>query len=205
MTFSWDLYVMKRFLSVLAMTGVMSGVAFAQTPAPAPASPPAAPAYVPVVASGDVIDTLKASGQFTIFLRSADAVGLTAFVKGLKDVTVLAPTDTAFRSMPTADIQALMALANRAELQRTVLYHFIPARVATADFDGAARSAITLAKLPVEMEGSKPPGVNGTAFLQSDIVTSNGVIHVIGKVLSPSAAPAPVVVPEAAPTPAKPN
>jgi len=143
-----------------------------------------------VAPAGDVIDTLKASGQFTIFLRSADAVGLTAFVKSLKDVTVLAPTDSAFRSLPAADIQALMALANRAELQKTVLYHFIPARVPTADFAGAARTAVTLAKLPVQMEGGKPPGVNGVAFVQMDIVTSNGVIHVIDKVLSPNAAAA---------------
>ena len=185
---------MKLLISVLAMTGLMTGVAIAQTPVPA--APPAAPAWMPVSTAGDVIDTLKASGQFTIFLRSADAVGLTAFVKSLKDVTVLAPTDAAFRSMPTADIQALMALANRAELQKTVLYHVIPARVPTADFMGAARTAVTLAKLPVEMQGGKPPGVNGVAFVQSDIVTSNGVVHVIDKVLSPNAAPAPIVLPE---------
>lgn len=198
---------MKRLFSVLAMTGLMSGVAFAQTPAAAtpPAAAPSAPVWTPVAPAGDVIDTLKASGQFTIFLRSADAVGLTAFVKGLKDVTVIAPTDAAFRSMPAADIQALMALANRAELQRTVLYHFIPARVVTADFAGAARTAVTLAKLPVEMEGGKPPGVNGVAFVQADIVASNGVIHVIDKVLSPNAAPPPVVVPETPPPAAKPN
>ncbi|OYU70038.1 MAG: Nex18 symbiotically induced protein [Alphaproteobacteria bacterium PA2] len=194
---------MKRFISILAMTGFMSGVAFAQTPAPA--APPVAASLAPVAPAGDVIDTLKASGQFTIFLRSADAVGLTAFVKSLKDVTVLAPTDTAFRSMPAADIQALMALANRAELQKTVLYHFIPARVPTADFAGAARTAVTLAKLPVEMEGGKPPGVNGVAFVQMDIVTSNGVIHVIDRVLSPNAAPPPVVVPETVAPAAKPN
>ncbi|OXE37623.1 MAG: hypothetical protein CGW95_00415 [Phenylobacterium zucineum] len=111
---------MKRFLSVLTITGLMSGIAFAQTPpaASATVAPPATPAWVPVAAAGDVIDTLKASGQFTIFLRSADAVGLTAFVKSLKDVTVLAPTDAAFRSMAPADIQALMALANRGELQK---------------------------------------------------------------------------------------
>ncbi len=198
---------MKRFLTVVAMTGLMSGVAFAQTPAPAETAsvPPAAPAWVPVAPAGDVIDTLKASGQFTIFLRSADAVGLTAFVKTLKDVTVLAPTDAAFRSMAPADIQALMALANRAELQRTVLYHFIPVRVVTADFAGAARTAMTLAKLPVEMEGGSPPGVNGVTMIQSDIAATNGVIHVLGKVLSPSAAPAPIVVPEASAPAAKPN
>jgi uncharacterized surface protein with fasciclin (FAS1) repeats len=194
---------MKRFISIMAMTGLMSGVAFAQTPAPV--APSVAASLAPVAPAGDVIDTLKASGQFTIFLRSADAVGLTAFVKSLKDVTVLAPTDSAFRSMPAADIQALMALANRAELQKTVLYHFIPARVPTVDFAGAARTAVTLAKLPVELEGGKPPGVNGVAFVQMDIVTSNGVIHVIDKVLSPNAAPPPVVVPETVAPAAKPN
>ena len=198
---------MKRLLSALVMTGLMTGIALAQTPnaAPAVVTPPAAPAWVPVVAAGDVVDTLKASGQFTIFLRSADAVGLTGFLKTLKDVTLLAPTDAAFRSMAPADIQALMALANRAELQRTVLYHAIPARVLTADFAGAARTAVTLAKLPVEMEGGNPPGVNGVTFVQSDIVATNGVIHVIGKLLSPSAAPAPVVVPETPAPASKPN
>jgi len=86
-----------------------------------------------------------------------------------------------------------------------VLYHIIPARVLTADFAGAARTAITLAKLPVEMEGGNPPGVNGATFVQSDIIATNGVIQVIGKVLSPAAAPPPVVVPEPPAPVVKPN
>ena len=193
---------LKRLSPVIAGLVLFCGAAQAQTPTTAPvAAAPMIAAPTPVVAAGDVIETLRTSGQFTIFLRSADAVGLTSFVKGLKDVTVIAPTDGAFRALPQADLVSLMSLANRADLQKLVLYHLVGTRVPTSEFKGASRQATTLAKLPLAFDGGVTPDVNGVPIVQADVMATNGVIHVVGQLLNPAKPPSP----EPAAEPAKPS
>lgn len=180
---------MPKVFLVLAGLFLSAGVAAAQTPAaqtpaaPAAASP--APASAPVTASGDVIDTLKASGQFTSFLKAADLVGLTAFVKSRPDITLLAPTDAAFAQLPPGEASRVFEEANRADLQKLVLRHLINARVPLADFKGAVRSAPTMGGEAVELNGDEPPSVSGSPIVQADVIASNGVVHVLGKVITP--------------------
>ncbi len=94
---------MSKFLPVFAVLLLSGGAASAQVPA-APAAPSAAPALLsaPVAPAGDVIETLRASGQFTTFLRAADLVGLTAFVKARPDITVVAHRDRWLMRAPDA-------------------------------------------------------------------------------------------------------
>lgn len=170
---------------VLALT---AGAAFAQTPAAAPA-PVAAPPSV--VATGDAVDTLKASGQFTIFLKATDATNLTGFIKANKAETIFAPTDAAFAALPPGELDRIMAQPARAELQKLLIYHMINAKVPSSEFKGAVRQAPTMAGLPVELDGGETLKVNDATIVQPDVLVSNGVIHVIDKVLSPAKAPAP--------------
>lgn len=174
----------KSFLAVVAIL-LSAGVAAAQTPA-APAAAPAPPApAVPVVApAGDVIETLRASGQFTVFLKAADLVGLTAFVKARPDVTILAPTDAAFALLPAGELDRLLAQANRAELQKLVLRHLINARLPFEAFKGAVTSAPTMGGETVQLNGDQPPTVGGAPVVQADVLASNGVVHVLGKVIA---------------------
>jgi uncharacterized surface protein with fasciclin (FAS1) repeats len=183
-----------RFLIAGAVMALAAGAASAQTPPPATAAPAMAPAPVAapkVVAAGDVVDTLKASGQFTIFLKATDATNLTGFLKANKVETVFAPTDTAFQALPPGELDRLMAQANRAELQKLLIYHMINAAVPSAEFKGAQRQARTMAGLPVELDGGDMLMVNDAMIVQPDVLATNGVIHVISKVLSPATAPAP--------------
>lgn len=174
----------KSFLAVVAIL-LSAGVAAAQTPA-APAAAPAPPApAVPVVApAGDVIETLRASGQFTVFLKAADLVGLTAFVKARPDVTILAPTDAAFALLPAGELDRLLAQANRAELQKLVLRHLINTRLPFEAFKGAVTSAPTMGGETVQLNGDQPPTVGGAPVVQADVLSSNGVVHVLGKVIA---------------------
>ena len=159
--------------------------AAAQTPAaPAAAAPAAAPSLPVVVPAGDVIETLKASGQFSIFLKASDLVGLTAFVKGLPAVTVLAPGDAAFAQLPAGEVDRLLAQANRAELQKLVLRHLINARVPFDTFKGAATSAPTLGGETVELNGDQPPTIGGAPVVQADVMATNGVVHVLGRIIT---------------------
>lgn len=164
-------------------------MAIAQAPTPTIAPPALPPALPPVVVSGDIVDTLKASGQFTILLKATDATNLTGFLRAQKNMTFFAPADTAFRALPPADLARLMTVPARAELQKLLIYHMVNARVPTVEFKGAVRSAPTMAGSPVELNGGDKFLVNEADITQADIITPNGVIHVIDKVLTPGWTP----------------
>jgi uncharacterized surface protein with fasciclin (FAS1) repeats len=181
--------LLNRLLTASAAFALIAGAAHAQAPAAAPAAAPA-PAS-PVVAAGDVVDTLKASGQFTMLLKYTDATNLTGFLKARPNITLFAPTDAAFAAIPEAERNRLMSNIGRGDLQKLLIYHMVNARVPSSEFKDAVRSARTMASLPVSLsgEGGKLM-VNDADIVQADVIASNGVIQVIDKVLSPANAPA---------------
>ena len=168
-----------------------AGAACAQPTVAVPLQVPVAatPTVVPVVVAGDIVETLKASGQFTILLKATDATNLTGFLRAQKNMTLFAPADTAFRALPSADLARLMTVPARAELQKLLIYHMVNARVPTAEFKGAVRSAPTMAGLPVELNGGDRLLVNDANITQADIIAPNGVIHILDKVLTPGWTP----------------
>ena len=180
---------MKKLSLALAAVLLSAGVASAQTPS-VPAEPAAgvAPAVPALSPAGDVIDTLKASGRFSTFLKASDLVGLTAFVKGLPAVTVLAPSDAAFAMLPAGEVDRLLAQANRAELQKLVLRHLINARVPFEAFRGAETSAPTLGGESIRLNGDAQPTIGGAPVAQMDVNATNGIVHVLDRVLTAPAA-----------------
>ncbi|HSK41924.1 MAG TPA: fasciclin domain-containing protein, partial [Arenibaculum sp.] len=134
-----------RLLTTAAAVALFTGAAHAQTaeataPAveptavavPAPAAAPApAPAYVPIAAKGDLVETAKASGQFTTFVKALDKTNLTAVVKTNPNLTVFAPTDAAFAALPAGELDRLMKTENAGELQGLLVYHIVNAPVDT--------------------------------------------------------------------------
>ena len=195
-----------RLLFAAAACVLIAGQAAAQ---PAPASPPApsapapsAPAatgFRPIAPSGDILSTLQASGEFTTFLKAAQATNLTTILKNQPNITVLAPTDGAFAALPADQLSALMQPANVAQLQKLVTYHLINARLGSDQIKGHAATPVpSVAGVPVTLDGSGAViKANDAQVIQLDVLASNGVIQVIDKVLMPptvsaalSAAPA---------------
>jgi uncharacterized surface protein with fasciclin (FAS1) repeats len=187
--------ISQRLLVAAAVCALASGQALAQpasTPsadaAPAPAAAAPAPAgYSPVAPAGDIFATLQASGQFTTFLKAAQATNLTTLLKNQPNITVLAPTDAAFAAMPAADLQALMQPANVAQLQKLVTYHMINARLTSEQIKGHAATPIpSVAGVPVTLDGTGAAiKANDAQVIQADVMASNGVVYVIDKVLLP--------------------
>lgn len=171
--------------STPAATG--AGAEASATPPATP--PPATTATAPIVASGDIVQTAQASGQFKIFLKAAEATNLTNLLKTQKNITVFAPTDAAFAALPAGELDKLMLPENKPQLQKLLIYHLVNAPVKSADFKGATRTAATVAGPPVELQGGEKLMVNDATIVQADIGASNGVLHVVDKVLSPTTAP----------------
>jgi len=184
---------LMRLMTAAAALTLTAGTAMAQTPAPAPAAPatPAAPAAAavpstPVVASGNIVQTLKLSGQFTTFMKAADATNLTTLLKDTPNLTVFAPTDAAFAALPAGEVDKLMA--DKPRLQKLITYHMVNAPVDSAKIKGKAGAVPTVAGANVELDGAGDVlKVNNADIVQADVRASNGIVHVIDKVLTPGA------------------
>jgi uncharacterized surface protein with fasciclin (FAS1) repeats len=199
------------FGAVAALALLAGAAAFAQTPAPAtepvPAAPapatappaaappaaatpatPAAPAAGAVVAQGDIVDTLKASGKFTVLLRTLDETNLTGLIKSNKNLTLFAPTDAAFAALPAGELQRLEA--NPQELQKVLTYHLINASVDSSKVKGTKGAIATVAGPQITLDGSGATLTAGNATVtQPDVKTTNGIVHVVDKVLMPAGTP----------------
>lgn len=182
----------KRLLTAAAAIALMAGAAHAQaadTAAPAAQAPAAAS---PVVAKGDLIQTAQASGQFNTFLKAVSSVNLTSVLKTNQNLTLFAPTDAAFAALPAGELDKLMAPDNGPLLQKVLTYHLINAKVDSSKIKGAKGEVKSVEGSPLMLDGSgATPMVDGANIVQADVMASNGVLHVIDKVLLPKDVPGP--------------
>ena len=134
----------------------------------------------------DVVEAAEAAGQFTMLLKAVRQAGLEGKMKAPGPYTVFAPTDAAFAAMPPAVAKRLMDPANKAELGKVLSYHVLAGRLVTRDVAGknAEVKALTGQGLVVDGRGAAPT-VNGAKIVMADMPVSNGVVHVIDKVLLP--------------------
>jgi transforming growth factor-beta-induced protein len=131
----------------------------------------------------DIVDTAVADGRFKTLVTALTAAGLVDTLKGKGPFTVFAPTDEAFAKLPAGTLTAL--LADKAKLTAILTYHVVPGRVMAADVVKLT-SANTVNGKPVtiKVDGGKVY-INDAQVIITDILTSNGVIHVIDKVILP--------------------
>ncbi len=141
------------------------------------------PSLVPAPAPKTIVETAVAAGDFTTLVKLLQATGLDAVLSGTGPFTVFAPSDAAFAKLPKATLDALAA--DPALLTKVLTYHVLAGAVSAADAS-ALDSAVTVEGEAVALKLRKGTlYVNGAAVTSADIATSNGVIHVIDKVLVP--------------------
>jgi uncharacterized surface protein with fasciclin (FAS1) repeats len=146
----------------------------------------AAPAFA---ADKDIVDTAVAAGKFKTLVAAVKAADLVSILKGDGPYTVLAPTDEAFDKLPAGTVEALLKPENKDKLVAILTYHVIPSKAMAADvvkLDGHEVKTVEGGKLKIEVDG-KTVKINDAKVTKTDIVRSNGVIHVIDTVLLPPA------------------
>jgi transforming growth factor-beta-induced protein len=131
----------------------------------------------------NIVATAKAAGKFTTLTALLKKSGLAGTLAKKGPFTVFAPTDAAFAKVPKATLAALAK--NKAKLRAVLLYHVVKGQV-TAAQAMKLRSAKTLQgkSLKIRVKGGKVI-VGGAAVAKADVLASNGVIHVVNKVLIP--------------------
>ena len=160
------------------MTRVLLAVA-AMVALAVPAGATARPA-----ANGNIVQTASAAGSFKTLLALATRAGLADELASPGPLTVFAPTDAAFKKVPAATLRKLKA--NPALLKRVLLYHVVSGNV-TAARVVKVRSAKTLAGPSVRIRVTgKTVRINGAKVTTADVKATNGVIHVIDRVILPA-------------------
>jgi len=137
-------------------------------------------------AQGDIVETAAAAGSFNTLLAAADAAGLVDALKGDGPLTVFAPTDAAFAALPAGTVEALLKPENKHKLADILKLHVIAGKkVKAADLAGKTLSAKTL-NGAVFIDGTDGVKVNDATVITADVKASNGIIHIIDKVLLPA-------------------
>lgn len=133
------------------------------------------------VQAKDIVDTAVAAGNFKTLAAALQAAGLVDTLKGPGPFTVFAPTDAAFAKVPKAQLDAL--LKDKAALTKVLTYHVVPGKVLAKDVKAGKVKTVQGSELTVSTTGGVK--VDNANVTTTDIVASNGVIHVIDTVVLP--------------------
>lgn len=134
----------------------------------------------------DIVDTAAEAGQFETLLAAATAAGLVDALKGDGPLTVFAPTDEAFAALPDGTVETLLLPENKDQLAGILKLHVIAGSKVTSDQLAGQTLTVDTLNGEVAIDGTNGVMVNDATVVKADIMASNGVIHVIDKVLLPS-------------------
>ena len=139
---------------------------------------------VPARAQGqkDIVDVAVAAGSFKTLVAAVQAAGLVDVLKRPGPLTVLAPTDEAFAKIPKADLDKL--LKDKKKLTAVLNYHVVAGSVKAADVAGMP-TAKTVNGADLTIDATNGVKINDATVISPDIMTTNGVIHVVDTVLMP--------------------
>jgi uncharacterized surface protein with fasciclin (FAS1) repeats len=135
----------------------------------------------------DIVGTAMAAGQFKTLVTAIKAAGLVDTLKGTGPFTVFAPTDAAFEELPEGTLESLLKPENKQKLFDILTLHVVPGRLIAADVSSLPRAG-TLQGTDI-LFAVTPDGdgvrVDRAGVVKADLYATNGVIHVIDRVLLP--------------------
>lgn len=133
--------------------------------------------------AGDLLMTVTATGAFRRFLAALEAAGLADDLKQEGPFTLFAPSDEAFGTVPADTLEAV--LGDREKLSAILRNHVVSGRLSSSDL-ARVPSVQTLLGLRLAIAARPGVTINDARMGVSDIEATNGVIHVIDRVLMPN-------------------
>lgn len=137
----------------------------------------------------DIYDIAVEAGGFKTFVAAVQAAGLVETLKGKGPFTILVPDDDAFAKLPAGTVDGL--LKNVPKLKAILMYHVLPGKF-TVDEIGQMKTAKTVQGQEVKIDAAHwwtlhiNPLINDAHMINTDIVTENGIIHILNRVLMPN-------------------
>jgi uncharacterized surface protein with fasciclin (FAS1) repeats len=134
----------------------------------------------------DIVDNAMNSKDHTTVVAAVKAAGLVDTLKGDGPFTVFAPTNAAFEKLPAGTVETLLKPENKTKLTGVLTYHVVPGAYRAADLkDGMTLKTVNGQMLTFSMKDGKW-WINQSAMVTiADVISSNGVTHVIDTVLLP--------------------
>lgn len=176
-----------KLIAIAAATLALAGAVWT-VPASAHERARSWTAFAASTQSNDIVGVASKAGQFQTLLAAAEAAGLVGALQGRGPLTVFAPTDDAFKQLPAGTVERLLRPENREELRRLLSYHVVEGRVLAGDLAGRTLRPRTLAGPRLSVDGRQGVAINTARVVTADVAASNGVIHVIDRVLLPPSA-----------------
>ena len=153
---------LRSLLSIIALSAGLASLATAKTVVEIAAGSPDHTTLVAAVKAAGLVETLNGPGPFTIF----------------------APTNAAFEKLPAGTVEMLLKPENKAKLVAILTYHVVPAKVMAADVKSGEAPTVNGKMLNIKADGMGVM-VNNGKVIATDLVGSNGVIHVVDTVILP--------------------
>jgi len=168
---------MRKIIALLSVSAVAAVAVIAPTAGAAPQAP-----------KQNIVKTAVAAGQFKTLASLLTSAGLVMTLEGKGPYTVFAPTDAAFAKVPKATLAKLGK--DKALLKSVLLYHVVSGKVPASTvvtLNGKTAKTVNGAPVKISVKGGKVYLNGSTQVTKTDIMASNGTIHVINKVLLPPA------------------
>jgi uncharacterized surface protein with fasciclin (FAS1) repeats len=150
-----------------------SGAASSTTPSPTQSS-----------AAADIVGVASATPDLSTLVTAVKAAGLVSTLQGTGPYTVFAPTNEAFAALPAGVVDSLLLSCNKDALTKVLTYHVVSGKVMSTDIQPG--KVATVEGQTVKLGTSGGVTVNDANVVTADVPASNGVVHVIDKVLVPS-------------------
>jgi uncharacterized surface protein with fasciclin (FAS1) repeats len=132
----------------------------------------------------DIVETAVAAGSFTTLAAALKAAGLVETLKGKGPFTVFAPTDDAFKKLPAGTVESLLKPENKAKLVAILTYHVVAGKVLAKDVKAGKVKTVEGSDATISMKDGAVM-IDAAKVVKTDIIASNGVIHVIDTVIMP--------------------
>ena len=138
-----------------------------------------------MVPSKNIVENAAGSADHTTLVAAVKAAGLAETLSGPGPFTVFAPTNEAFGKLPAGAVDGLLKPEKKADLTKVLTYHVVSGSLKAADLkDGQKLKTVQGEELTVTVKDGKVM-INGATVTIPDVVSSNGVTHVIDGVLMP--------------------
>jgi len=135
----------------------------------------------------DIVDNAANANNVTTLVNAVKAAGLVDTLKGTGPFTVFAPTNDAFTKLPAGSVDTLLKPENKDQLVNILTYHVVSGKYKASDLtDGLMLTSIQGQQLKVTKSGDTIM-INGATIQTTDVVSSNGITHIIDTVLQPKA------------------
>ena len=143
------------------------------------------PAFAGSMGKNDIVDTAVGAGTFETLVAAVSAADLVDTLKSEGPFTVFAPTDEAFAALPAGTVESLLLPENKEQLIAVLTYHVVPGTVMSTDLvDDMKAATVQGGEITIDLDNGVM--INDANVTTADIETSNGVIHVIDKVILPA-------------------